>query len=706
MGRLLILIATLSALPTFAQDTWQVGGRGGLSWSEVAHLNVMGDEKSSGALQPTELRPDVNVLPLIGQNYPWDRWQFPLDPFRLDGMPRLWRGAGNSQSITHFQPVSTFVDGDRDTFVSKTNVGIGKPFSEYYTIAPGAPLPLERFEIHLPLEFDPVTGEANPDCCDRFGMPWSRYIPHQGELSGSTVETLEMLTEQENTHYQAPSYFPLTIPLGSVKGHLVAPLIIDFPLQYLSFVRWKTFADTGETDGAGNPLGMVHIWLHAIGYGELELYGRGFAGETRIITKVQDLGEPKTLGRVFMDVSKWQRVGSDWQETTDDEGNVQRRWQVGQLVEEPDAQVAVSWRIRNGLTDDPLTYYTWNDQIELLKIDRAEWDGLDDRGSQFLGYQGPVTEDRDNWTGWAGPVTEFGAHLDMPSRRYFQLEIKTTTAEPWQMARVDSLWIEFFPLLAPTLVGEVGVMGDSGANIAEVHIGEPSELVYAIRAEFDGEGREGFDVLRIDTPSEPEFLRLLQGENLQEVELDLDRDVLTDSLGLTIYLDEPVQSDEKFQVALRTVAYTVSTRLHGTVFNRNKGEIRQKVEEGNATDMIATNKLDVIASGDVVRDVIGRLAIQPPVFTPNGDGRNDDLQLEYTIYGVLDASVEIAIYTLAGKPVHSIEITDVAGGKHARTWNGRTATGALVDPGLYLAQVKAQTGRGSFEITRPFSVVY
>ena len=28
-------------------------------------------------------------------------------------------------------------------------------------------------------------GSPNPDCCDRFGTPWNRYVPHQGELTGS-----------------------------------------------------------------------------------------------------------------------------------------------------------------------------------------------------------------------------------------------------------------------------------------------------------------------------------------------------------------------------------------------------------------------------------------------------------------------------------------------------------------------------------------
>ena len=32
--------------------------------------------------------------------------------------------------------------------------------------------------------------------------------------------------------------------------------------------------------------------------------------------------------------------------------------------------------------------------------------------------------------------------------------------------------------------------------------------------------------------------------------------------------------------------------------------------------------------------------------------------------------------------------------------------GALVHPGIYLAQVTAKTGRGDFELTRPFYVAY
>ena len=322
--------------------------------------------------------------------------------------------------------------------------------------------------------------------------PWTHYIPHQGELTGSLIETTDMLLEGRGENRYGESYKPLPIPLGSVEQHLVAPIIIDFPLQYLRFVRWRTFPDNPDAPG-------VKINF-ALAYGEFELYGRGFADQTRYVSHIQDLGQPATLGRVFMAVSKWRRQGAGWSETADGE----RRWQVGELVEAPDAEVDVVFRLKNGTDADPLTYFTWNDQGELDEIEQTAWDALKSRANDsdpsFVGWRGPVTEDREEWAPWSGPVNQSGTRLDLPSRRFFRLELQMTTASPVEMARVDSLSIELFPLLVPTLVGEVGLPGDSLAILAQVPIGEPTEFTYAIRAGFGSETVAGFDALHIATP--------------------------------------------------------------------------------------------------------------------------------------------------------------------------------------------------------------
>ena len=707
-----LAMALAPAAASAAQLTWKVGGSDGLPWSQIASLQVEADVNViPGAIQPWELRPDVNVLPRINEafNGYWDRWQFPFNPFWEDGTPRLWRGPGNFQYVSEFQPTTTYVDGDRETIL--WGITFNKMASEYYTIDMGAAVPVERFELHLPPEFL-EDGWPNPSCCDRFGTPWSHYVPHQGELSGVKEETTRLINESlgldHNPIGDDHHYKPLKVFLASVEQHLVAPIIIDFPLQYFRFVRWRTWPDEYWQPPYG-PRCCYGI-MHNLGYGEMELYGRGFAGEMRYKTAIQDLRQPATLGRIFVGVSKWRREGAGWVGATDGEGNLQRRWEVGELVEAPDAYVEVTWRLKNGTTEDPGKYLAYNDQGELIELEHSDWDGLRTRtrrnDPKFVGWKGPVIENREDWSAWTGPMNQTGARLDMASRRYFQLEVKAVSEDFWEMARIDSIAIEYFPLLVPTLVGEVGLPDDVESLIAEVAIGEPTEFIFALSAEFNNQRRDGFDVLRIDTPSEPEFLRLLQGKDLREVELDLATDVQTDSLGMTIRLPDMVQTDEKFQVAFMTSVFTVATQLCGTVFNSDNSEIQQRVEEGDATDMIATNKVGVIASGDAVKDVIDQLAVKPRVFTPNDDGRNDDLRFAYTLFGITNADVEIAIYTLAGEPVHTIKIADVAGGEYARTWNGRTATGELVDPGVYLAQVTAKTGRGSFEITRPFSVAY
>ena len=713
----LALTCFISAVSTTsAQQVWKVGGSDGLAWNEVVSHNIMGDEDAvPGSLQPWELRPDVNVLPRINEAFAgyWDRWQFPFNPFWEDGTPRLWRGPGNHQFITVMQPPATYVDGDRESILWVTSFGPGcnKTASEYYTIDMGAALPLERFELHLPPEFL-EDGSANPNCCDRFGTPWSHYVPHAGELSGVWEETARLINHTLGSDKRLEcddfSYQPLEVILGSVEQHLVAPISLDFPLQHLRFVRWRSFPDEFRTP----PFGPVccNGFTDNLGYGELELYGRGFAGNMRFKTAPQDLLQPSTLGRIHVSVSKWRREGAGWEETTDADGKVGRIWNVGELVEAPDADVEITWRLKNGTDADPRRFLSYNDQGELIQLTRSNWDALRERSFQndpkFIGWRGPVIDNVDDWSGWTGPMDQSGTRLDMASHQYFQLEITAASEDFWEMARLDSIAIEYFPLLAPTLVAEVGLPNDPQSIIAEVAIGEPTEFIYALSAGFDNQQREGFDVLRIDTPSRPEFISLDQDDDRQTVELDPATDVQIDSLGLTIRLPDVVREDTKFQVAFTTSLFTVSTQLSGTVHNSDNAAIHQKVEEGDATDMIRTNRLVVIASGDAVEDVINQLAIEPRTFTPNNDGRNDNLRFAFSLFGITDANVEIAIYTLSGNRVHTIDLVHLAGGQHVNLWNGRSETGELVHPGIYLAQLTAKTGRGDFKLTRPFYVAY
>ena len=410
-------------------------------------------------------------------------------------------------------------------------------------------------------------------------------------------------------------------------------------------------------------------------YAEFEAYGRGFAGEPRYRTQVVDLGRPATLARVLFHTSKWRRAGT--------------------LLEAPDAAAEIRIRFRTGTDADPRTYYTFNDQGGLEEMDRSEWRALRARPTpyapEFVGWQGPITEDRENWTPWSGPVTESGTRLEMPSNQFFQVQIEFSSGRPTDMTRLDSLSIEVQSLLVPTLIGEVALAGDPlSPNLAQVTLGKPTALTYAVCAKFATAGHVGFDAVRIATPARPEFLQLLMGSPSEVVSPD---SFTTDPTGLTVYLPRRVDADIEAQIELRTTLYTLSTQLRGEVFNRTESEKRQRIEAGDATDRIRSNRLQVVAEGSDLKGVIDQLELQPLTVTPNGDGINDRMEIIYSLVGVVDTDVEISFFTLSGVRVDDIELHGQRAGPQRVEWTGTDAAGQRLDPGSYLCQVSSRTGR-------------
>jgi hypothetical protein len=421
------LVLALPSSPVTAQVREVHFGGSGESWERVTSLNVLSDVTTvRGAMQPLELRPDVNAVPIIYGAHTWELWQNPPNPLWEPGIPRFWRGFGNYGPKTPGPSTNVMIDGDPTTFWSQENFGPGgcKMKQEFHTMAPGGPLPLERFVLTMPP--DEIT--------DIFGRPFSEYVPKNGELSAGWSGAEKQAAEEQRLDLfggrgHTLVYAPFNDVLGVVRNNIQTSLVFDFPLTYYSHVRWITYGDIDNRCGKG---GMAR----QIGYADLELYGRGFASESFFRTTVQDLRAPAILADVRVETSKWRRRPGHWEETFDILGEVKdRKWMPGELLPEPDAKADAVVRIRTGITNNPLAYFTYSDFGELEPVSESVWRSLGNAatiscfgkcGKSILkkepGWQGPVVHDRENWTAWSGPIRDEMVRLSLPKGRYFQVQ--------------------------------------------------------------------------------------------------------------------------------------------------------------------------------------------------------------------------------------------------------------------------------------------
>jgi hypothetical protein len=87
----------------------------------------------------------------------------------------------------------------------------------------------------------------------------------------------------------------------------------------------------------------------------------------------------------------------------------------------------------------------------------------------------------------------------------------------------------------------------------------------------------------------------------------------------------------------------------------------------------------------------------PGLFTPNGDGTNDQAMFEFAVLKINTVrSVEVELFDLGGRAVRRLqEERSQANGLYRIAWDGRDEAGTIVPPGLYLARIGVASDKGS-----------
>ncbi len=593
--------------------------------------------------------------------------------------PRFWEH-------TDRRPPTEIIDGDPRTACTMVELVTQEEYNALTTLTySGWEMGywiLERavynLDMAIPLPVNRVRFYPRQQGLDRRGIPNKRNVPEAYEVSVCLHPQEFLLLGSESYPYHSLDHV-----IERTMANSKSMVDLTFPAEFIRFVRIN-----------------LSLMRQAYSFAEIEVYGEGFPPITSYTSAALDFGEPVNFGRISWKFTKFRR--------TPDGGE----------VEDPNAPVRMILETRSGLDDSPLAYYVVSElggQKEVTEKEYKRASPRELRGTDLVdlpGRRSGVVEDVANWGLWSSPYDPDVSGEDIRSpdgRQFLQFRFAIESDEVLAFGRLDSVAFEYAPLLAGRVLGEVSLADQPTppGGVTEVPAGVDTTFVYDIRAEFDASDQSGFDGIRIDVPSETEFLRLEMGEPYIEVPRDSVSVEISDYLLITFPSHKITrQTNTPVRVTFRTMVLTSGTYFTGNVFDTGSDNLSQSINPGDANPAVSTNKIQVFASQPAL-SMLSDVAVSPAVITPNDDHLNDRARISFRILGVEAARVTIEIYDSSGRKLKTL-VSDPGRprGSYTETWDGMDHEGQQVAPGVYLCKVAAHTESGVEEKTISLVVVY
>ena len=424
------------------------------------------------------------------------------------------------------------------------------------------------------------------------------------------------------------------------------------------------------------PIRRIAVWVEpqrtSWEIAELEIFASGYALRASYVSNIIDLEAFAALG--------WVR----WVGRRDSDAGVSIRSQSGD-----DADPNVYWR-HTFQGDERVSY-----DVDGRTLDRRRYFNLE------LSQRAGSTRDSDNWELWTAPY-DFGDSLGVPlitskPRRFvqFQVDFESKPQEGAELA-----YLEFAvssPPSASDLVAEV----KPGRVVAS----EETDFIFTLQPTLAVEDR-GFDGIEIRSPGGRIIAvkDVLIGGALTAFETV---EVSPQRLAIQVPRLDLDRTGELIEIAFRGEIFRYGATFSSRVFDSEAPlEAWQTVRSGDASPLVDSNSLSV-RTASLTGSVLDNLSLDPPVFTPNGDGVNDRVDISYEMLKVsVSAPVTIRVLDLGGRLVHEVYSGHDDAGRHVHAWDGRDLTRRPVAPGLYLCQVETDTEKGSHRRIIPLAVSY
>ncbi len=393
---------------------------------------------------------------------------------------------------------------------------------------------------------------------------------------------------------------------------------------------------------------------------EAEVFGDGFAPTGNYLSDVIDLGQAANFGQIRLETRL-------------------------------DPLTNIVLQTRTGTVPDPKIYYRKTEVFEgedrqeeaILPIGSPE--AAEEYDDLAKANKGSIVDNVEEWSPWSAPYEDFFGSLISPgNRRYIQFRLLFSSDDARQSAYIDSFSFDFsIPTLAEELAAEI--------TPATIVLGEKNTFDYYIRSSFEP-GNDGFDRVEIRTPFKATVNRVeLDGNPVPFSEVDEQN-----GNALTIQLDEDrvTQSGQVLRINFDAMVTVYGTTFFAKVFDSQTGELGQDVVPGDATPEGLADRISI--QGKLREELVLNLQANPPIFSPNGDGINDQLQISYILLRALSqVPVDLTLCDLSGRPVRHLQKSAALNGPQQVLWDGRDNNGVIAPPGLYLLRLSITTDTGS-----------
>jgi len=424
-------------------------------------------------------------------------------------------------------------------------------------------------------------------------------------------------------------------------------------------------------------------------------------------------------GNALVPVAEMQLYGEGYQPRVELESDLIRLGGRRNLLSiEWDADVppgtSVQIQTRTGNELGEILHYFKKDGTEVTEFQYSKLLSL------FRGDIVPEEVPGNDWSDWSEPYTfSSGSPITSPSpREYLKVRATLVSDDPVASATLRSIRLHFVDPVAQGLVGEVVPHQVDSLGVEQL-------FSLYIRPDF-ARNDSGFDELILVAPPDMalNFVGFYAGKEADFIGGDRAVDDLAvadvqlmaqggDSLRVVFATITPRDDVDVLRLDFRTALFSTGAVLRPALQQRDRiNNAWQRVDSGNAVALGQGNTTTLVGSvgrKELIRDV----SVTPTVFSPNGDGINEEATFTFTVIRVGDNSpAEVVVYDLSGRQMRRlVEQRTVGTGARALRWDGRDDAGEMVMPGIYYARLRVATRTegaaiDNAEVLRPVVVVY